>query len=144
ISGENVMLGYWNSPEEQRSALQNGWLFTGDLGYVDSDGYLYIASRKKDIIKVGGFRVSAREIEECILQEPRVQEVAVVGVPDPVLGEALKAFVAPRTGMAIEEKEIKDHCQINLSARKAPSHVEFLDSLPKLKSGKVDRSKLGK
>lgn len=142
ISGDNVMLGYFNSPEEQGQVLKDGYLYSGDLARCDEDGYFYVVSRKKEIIKVGGNRVSAKEVEERILECPKVQEVAVVSVSDDILGEAIKAVVVLRYGETADQKEIQGHCRASLAAHKVPGSVEFVAELPKLQSGKVNKRAL--
>jgi long-chain acyl-CoA synthetase len=139
VSGDNVMLGYWNQPEEQSEVLKNGSLYTGDLARRDKEGFLYVVSRKKEIIKVGGNRVSAKEIEERILQCEKVLEVAVVGVEDDILGEAIKAVVVLKEDQTAASKEIQDHCRATLAPHKAPKYIEFVKSLPKYQSGKVNK-----
>ncbi|HUU41188.1 MAG TPA: class I adenylate-forming enzyme family protein, partial [Desulfatiglandales bacterium] len=133
VFGDNVMLGYWNDPEENRSVLKDGWLLTGDLGRMDGEGYFYITGRKKDIIKAGGNRVSAKEIEECILELEKVAEVAVFGVTDNILGEAIKAVVVIKVGQPANEKDIQNFCKSRLADHKVPKYIQFADSLPKYK-----------
>ena len=142
VSGDNVMLGYWNQPEEQNEVLRDGWLYTGDLARRDDEGFLYIVSRKKEILKVGGNRVSVREIEEKILESEKVLEVAVIGISDDILGEAIKAVVVLRKGLSADEKEIQDHCRSDLAPHKVPKHVQFITSLPKHQSGKINKQAL--
>ncbi len=139
VAGENVMLGYWNQPEEQKEVLRDGWLFTGDLARRDKEGYLYVVSRKKEIIKAGGNRVSAKEVEETILEYDKVLEVAVIGVKDDILGEAIKAVVVLKEGQQADAKEIQEHCRTKLAPHKVPKHVEFVAALPKYQSGKVNK-----
>ena len=142
VSGDCVMLGYWNQPEEESQVLRDGLLLTGDLARRDREGYLYIVSRKKDIIKAGGNRVSAKEIEERLLENGKVEEAAVIGVPDSVLGEAIKAVVVLRDGVTADEKELQDHCRAALAAHKVPKYVRFIDVLPKYASGKINKAAL--
>lgn len=139
VSGDLVMMGYWNQPDEQDQVLKTGRLYTGDLGRIDNDGLLWIVSRKKEIIKVGGHRVSAREVEECIATHPAISEVAVVGVPDDTLGEALKAVVVLSNDQTADAKAVQDHCRIKLGPTKVPKHVLFTDALPRYQSGKVNK-----
>ena len=120
----------------------DGRLFTGDLGRLDEEGYLYIVSRKKEIIKVGGNRVSALEIEQTILEHEGVAAAAVVGMPDEVLGEAVKAVVVPRSHVALEPDTIRDFCRCRLALHKVPQIVEFMSALPTHQSGKVDKKAL--
>ncbi|MEA2031534.1 MAG: class I adenylate-forming enzyme family protein [candidate division Zixibacteria bacterium] len=144
VSGDSVMMGYWNQTGEQADVLRNGKLYTGDLARKDEDGYIFIVGRKKEIIKTGGNRVSAKEIEECILEQGQVSEVSVFGVEDPILGEAIRAIVVPKDGATLNAKCIQDYCKRNLSTHKSPKYVTFIDSLPKYKSGKIDKSALKK
>lgn len=142
VDGPNVMMGYWNQPDEQADVLRDGCLFTGDLARRDEDGYLYIVSRKKEIIKVGGNRVSAKEVEECMLSVTGLLEVAVISVPDDVLGEAIRAFVVRRNGSTLTGEDLHNHCRLNMAVHKVPKHIEFIDHLPKYQSGKVDKQAL--
>jgi len=144
VIGDNVMLGYWNQPEEQAQVLRDGRLFTGDLGKMDDDGYFYVIGRKKEIIKCGGNRVSAKEVEERILENEKVSEAAVFGVADPLLGEAIKVAVVLKNGCRSGPKEIQDFCREKLAIHKVPKYVEFLDELPKYQSGKVNKLQLAK
>lgn len=142
-----LMVGYWNNPAETEIALRRHgeggrWLHTGDLGYLDDDGYLFIVDRMKDLIKVGGIQVWPREIEEVLVTHPAVAEAGVAGVPDPVKGEICKAWVVLRPGMTATEEEIRAFCRERLAPFKAPSKVEFRDDLPKSMVGKVLRRKL--
>lgn len=139
VSGPNVMLGYWDQPDEQAEVLRDGLLFTGDLARRDEDGYFWVVSRKKEIIKVGGNRVSAREVEECLLDHPAAREVAVIGVEDNILGEAIKAFVVLREDTEAQSSDFVDHCKVNLPVHKVPKYVEFIDALPKHQSGKINK-----
>jgi acyl-CoA synthetase (AMP-forming)/AMP-acid ligase II len=138
-SGDNVMLGYLNQPEETAQVLKNGKLYTGDLARRDADGYIWITGRRREIIKAGGNRVSAREVEERILEHEGVAEVAVFGVFDDVLGEAIKAVVVNRNGTTLDRKEIQVFVQQKLAIHKVPKYVEFVAELPKLQSGKVNK-----
>ncbi len=144
VTGDNVMLGYWNHPDEEAEILREGRLFTGDLARRDEDGFFWVVSRRKEILKVGGNRVSAREVEERILELPQVLEVAVIGAADEVLGEAIRAVVALRDSQTLEAKIIRDHCRANLATHKTPKYVEFVAALPKLKTGKVDKQGLSR
>ena len=137
-----LMKGYWNHPEETEKIIQNGWLQTGDLGYLDEDGYLFIIDRKKDVIKQGGFQVWPREVEEVIVSHPDVSEAGVAGVPDEYQGEAVKAWVVLREGAGLEADELRRFCKKELAAYKVPKHIVFVDVLPKSSIGKVLRRKL--
>ena len=140
--GSNIMVGYWHDPKGTKQVLKNGLYYTGDLGKMDEEGFLYVVGRKKDIIKVGGFRVSAKEIEEAILELDEIQETAVIGVDDPVLGEAIKAYIVLKKGANIDEQSISNHLKKILSTYKLPKFYEFRDNLPKNKSGKILKTKL--
>ena len=142
VGGDSVMMGYWNQTEEQAKVLREGKLYTGDLARKDEDGYIFIVGRKKEIIKTGGNRVSAKEIEECILEQGQVSEVSVFGVEDPILGEAIRAVVVPKDGANLDTKSIQDHCRGRLSTQKIPKYVTLVDSLPKYQSGKIDKPAL--
>ena len=137
-----IMKEYWQNPLETALVLRDGWLYTGDLGYLDADGYLFIVDRKKDVIKPGGFQVWPRDVEEIIAFHPAVFEVGVAGVPDAYQGEAVKAWVVLREGHQLSAEELQDHCRKDLAAYKVPKHVEFTTSLPKSTIGKVLRRTL--
>jgi long-chain acyl-CoA synthetase len=138
-SGDNVMLGYWNQPDDTRQVLKDDWLYTGDLAKMDDDGYYFITGRKKEIIKTGGNRVSAKEVEERILENGKVLETAVFGVEDEILGEAVRAIVVLKKGQLADAREIQAFCRAGLAEHKVPKMVEFMDTLPKHKSGKVNK-----
>ncbi len=142
IRGPQVMLGYWNRPEETANVLKDGWLITGDIAKIDEEGYAYIVDRKKDLILVGGFNVYPREVEEILYQHPAVSEAAAIGVPQDTLGEVVKAFVVLKPGTHATEKEIIDFVKSRIAHFKAPRSVEFRESLPKTLVGKVLRREL--
>lgn len=142
VRGPNVMLGYWNDPAATAQALHEGWLNTGDLGHRDEDGYLYIEGRSVEMIKVGAFRIAPQEIEEVIGALPGVEEVAVTGIADEVLGQAVKAVIVARAGEHIDARAIKAHCRERLATYKIPKVLEFVAELPRTCSGKVQRYKL--
>ena len=144
LRAPQVMLGYWERPKETTEILRDGWLYTGDLGHLDNDGYLTIVDRKKDLIKPSGFQVWPREVEETIARHPAVAEVGVIGVSDPYQGEAVKAFVVLCEGQTATAEEIRDFCKASLAAYKVPRQVEFRTSLPKSAVGKVLRRELTK
>jgi long-chain acyl-CoA synthetase len=139
LRGPQVMKGYWNKPEETAAVLKDGWLYTGDIGKMDEEGYLYIVDRKKDMIIAGGFNIYPREIDEILYQHPAVLEACSVGVPDEYRGETVKAFVVLKPGQTATEQEILEFCKQRLAAYKRPRAVEFLDALPKSTVGKVLR-----
>ena len=142
VRGDLVMKGYWRKPEATADTLRGGWLHTGDIGCLDSDGYLYITDRKKDMIISGGSNIYPREIEEVICRHPAVFEVAVIGIPDEKWGETVKALVVPREGMRATEAEIIEHCKRHMASYKKPQSVEFLPALPKNAYGKVLKREL--
>ncbi len=139
IRGPQVMQGYWNLPEETANTLREGWLFTGDLGRMDEDGYFYILDRKKDMILSGGYNVYPREIDEVLFAHPKVREAVAVGIPDAYRGEMIKAFVVLKDGETATTEEIIAHCRANLAAYKVPAAVEFRATLPKTIVGKTLR-----
>ena len=141
--GSNLMSGYWNHPEETEKVLRNGLYYSGDIGRMDEEGFIFVVGRSKDMIKIGGNRVSAKEIEEALYEHPGIHEVAVIGIPDDVLGEAPKACIVLKSGYCgnIEEELgafLKDH----LALYKIPKCYEIRDSLPKNESGKIQKLKL--
>ncbi len=135
--GSNLMVGYWNDPEETAKVMKNGLYYTGDLGRMDEDGFLYVVGRIKDMIKVGGERVSAKKIEETIMEMNEIQEVAIIGVDDNILGEAIKAIIVSRNGNGIKKKNIQNYLRGKLPPNKIPKYYEFRESLPKNESGKI-------
>jgi long-chain acyl-CoA synthetase len=137
VRGPNVMKGYWNRPQETEEAFRNGWFHTGDLGKIDEEGYLHIVGRKKEMIISGGFKVFPREVEEVLHTHPKVKEVAVVGIPDPVRGESVKAYIVLKDGTTATEKELDEYCRNNLAAFKVPRIYEFVSSIPRTPSGKI-------
>lgn len=139
VQGENVMLGYWQRPEDTAEALRGGWFHTGDIATVDSDGYYTIVDRKKDMINAGGFKVWPREVEEVLFRHPAVREAAVVPYPDPYVGERPLAFIALKEGQQASADELIAYCRDRLATFKAPERIEFRDELPKLPTGKVLR-----
>jgi len=132
-----MMLGYWNRPEATAEMVRDGWLYTGDIGYINDDGCLFITSRKKELIKPGGFQVWPREVEEVISTYPKVAEVGVAGIPDAYQVEAVKAWVVLRAGETATAEEIQAHCREKLIAYKVPKYVEFRSELPKTLVGKI-------
>ena len=144
IKGPGVMKGYWNKPAETAEVLRNGWLHTGDIGYADEDGCLYITDRKKDMIIRGGENIYPKEIENVLHMHPHVLEAGVIGIPDPVYGEAVKAFVVLKTANAATEGELIDFCKERLPAFKRPKSIRLMDALPKSAVGKILRRELRK
>ena len=142
IRGPHVMKGYHNMPSETANALRDGWLYTGDIVYMDEEGYFFIVDRKKELIKPGGFQVWPREVEEVIQEHPKVMEVDVAGIPDEQSGEAVKAWIVLKDGEESSLEEIREYCKQHLAAYKVPKQVEFLDELPKSTVGKILRREL--
>jgi long-chain acyl-CoA synthetase len=147
LSAPQLMRGYWNQPDETTaivSASDDGrrWLHTGDIGYVDADGYLFITDRKKELIKVSGYQVWPREVEEAITAHPAVLEAGVAPVTDPVKGEVPKAWVVLREGKSATVEELRAFCRERLAAYKVPAQVSVVPELPKTAVGKVLRRKL--
>jgi len=139
VHGDNVMLGYWNDPESTKRVIINGWLHTGDLAHMDSDGFIFIDGRSSDMIKSGANRISPKEIEEVIAELDEVLEVAVVGVPDDILGQIIKAVIILRPEKNLETNDVRAYCKKNLADYKVPKFIDFVDAIPKTASGKVKR-----
>jgi long-chain acyl-CoA synthetase len=142
VRGPNVFQGYWHDPEATARVLRDGWLRTGDIATTDDDGYLYLVDRAKDLIIVSGFNVYPAEVEEVLADHPAVADVAVVGVPHPYQGEAVKAYVVRAPGVDVDEDALIEHCTAFLARYKCPSKVIFLSQLPRNASGKVVRREL--
>jgi long-chain acyl-CoA synthetase len=148
IRGPQVMKGYWNLPTETANALrsgpdgQPGWFYSGDIGYMDDDGYFHMADRKKDMIIAGGYNIYPADVEAVLFEHPAVKEAAVIGVPDEVRGETVKAFIVLKEGEAASEGEIIEFCREQMAAYRVPRSVEFRDDLPKSMIGKVLRREL--
>jgi len=140
--GDTVMAGYWNNPQATQETLRGGWLYTGDMGYMNEQGYIFIMDRSKDMIISGGNNIYPREIEEVILRHPDVSEVSVFGVPDPEWGEAVKAVVVAHPGKTLSEPTIIDHCKRFLASYKKPKSVDFVLDLPKNNYGKILKREL--
>ena len=137
VRGGNVMLGYWNQPQETAAVMRNGWLFTGDIGHRDSEGYFYITDRKKDMLLVNGLNVYPREIEEVLYTYPGVKEVAVIGVPDARKGEQPVAFIAANDGTQLDNAKILEWLRERLADYKTPKKIVQLQSLPRNATGKI-------
>ncbi|MBU3992885.1 MAG: AMP-binding protein [Alphaproteobacteria bacterium] len=138
------MLGYWNNTAASIDALRDGWFRTGDMGVLDEDGYCYIVDRKKDMINSGGENIYSREVEEALLTHAEISEVSVIGIDDPKWGEAVCAIVVTTAGSSLTEEAVVEHSRSQLASYKKPRKVVFVDSLPKLASGKVDKVALRK
>ncbi|MEK4012984.1 long-chain-fatty-acid--CoA ligase [Peribacillus sp. FSL M8-0224] len=139
IKGPQVMKGYWNRPDETEKTFKNGWLLTGDLGYMDEQGFFYVVERKKDTIIAGGFNIYPREVEEVLYEHEAIQEVVVAGIPDPYRGETVKAFVVLKKNAKVTEQELNEFARKNLASYKVPRSYEFRDELPKTTIGKILR-----
>jgi acyl-CoA synthetase (AMP-forming)/AMP-acid ligase II len=137
VKGDTVTKGYWNRPEETAEALKDGWLFTGDMATVDSEGYVNIVDRKRDVIITGGENVYSVEVENILYSHPSLLEAAVVGVPDEKWGEAVKAVVVLKKGHSTTEEEVIRYCKERIARYKAPKSVDFVSELPKTGSGKI-------
>jgi len=142
--GSHVMKGYHNDPEATRERIKNGWLHTGDLARRDEEGYIYIVGRTQDRINVGGLMVYVSEVEDVLHEHPKIKEVAVVSAPDPKRGEKVRAVIALKEGTEATEKEIIDYCRERMADYKVPKEVEFRESLPKTRTGKIARGELAR
>ncbi len=142
VSGPQVIPGYWNRPEESAAALPEGELRTGDVGFMDADGWFYLVDRKKDMINASGYKVWPREVEDLLYTHPAVREVAVIGVPDPERGETVKAFVSLKAGATVTSEELIRYGRDTMAAYKYPRMVEIIDELPKTTTGKILRRQL--
>ncbi|WP_113701786.1 acyl-CoA synthetase [Nonomuraea lactucae] len=144
VRGDNVMLGYWNQPQETATALRDGWMHTGDSGYLDEHGYLYIVDRLKDMIVTGGENVYSAEVENTLAQHPAVASCAVIGVPDQQWGERVHAVIVLRPGTTTTAEEIRAHVKERIAGYKAPRTCEFVDTLPLSGAGKILKRELRK
>ena len=136
------MTGYRNLAEETEQTLRDGWLYTGDIGAFDSEGYLYIRDRKKDMVIVGGYNVFPREIDEILYTHPAVMEAASIGIPDQYYGEIIKAWVTLKPDTTASEQELKEHCSRNLAKYKVPESIITCEEIPKTTIGKIDKNAL--
>ncbi len=142
VRGPQVMAGYWNNDDETDLTLRDGWLFTGDIGYRDEDGYFYVSDRKKDMVIIGGYNVYPREVDEVLYEHPKVAEAVTVGIPHRTRGEILKAYVVAKQDVELLSSELVAHCRVKLANYKIPKAIEFCESLPKTLVGKVLRRAL--
>ncbi len=142
IKGPNVMKGYYNNPEATADAIVDGWLKTGDVGMMDEEGYFFIVDRIKDMVNSAGLKIWPREVEEVLYLHEAVAECAVIGVPDPVFGENVKACIVLRAGADVSGEQIIVYCKSQLASYKAPKSVEFMDALPKSATGKILKTEL--
>lgn len=141
-STPTLMTGYWNNPEETKAAVRDGWLYTGDIAYMDEDGFIFIVDRKKDMILASGFNVYPRDIDEVMYTHPKVVHSCTVGIPDPKRGETVKVFIETKPKETISVQEVIDYCKERLTPYKVPKMVEFIDELPLTPVGKPDRKAL--
>lgn len=142
IKGPQVMKGYWNRPEDTAMTFADGWFLTGDLGYMDENGYFYVVDRKKDMIIAGGYNIYPREVEEVLYEHDAIQECVVAGIPDPYRGETVKAYIVLKEGHTVTDKELNTYCRQNLASYKVPRLYEFRNELPKTAVGKILRRTL--
>jgi len=140
--GPQIMSGYWKNPEETANVLRDGWLYTGDIATIDDDGFITIVDRKKDMILCSGFNVFCREIDEVMYKNPKVLDACAIGIPDPKRGETPKIFIILKPGQTMTEDEVKDYCRQYLAPYKVPTHVEFINELPRTSVGKPMRNAL--
>jgi acyl-CoA synthetase (AMP-forming)/AMP-acid ligase II len=142
VRAPHVMQGYWNRPEATAETLRDGWLYTGDLGYLDDEGFIYVVDRKKDMLISGGENVYPAEIERVIREIPGIGDISIIGIPDDTWGQVPKAFIEIQPGIPIEAQAVIDHCRTQLAGYKVPRQVEFIEQLPRTPSGKVLKRKL--
>jgi long-chain acyl-CoA synthetase len=142
VRGPQLMRGYRGQPEETAAVLRDDWLYTGDVGYLDEDGHLFLVDRKKDLVIVGGYNVYPRQVDEVLFEHPKVAEAASVGRPDERLGEVLVAFVVVVAGESLEPEELLEHCRERLVKYRRPVAVYFVDELPRTGARKIDRKAL--
>jgi long-chain acyl-CoA synthetase len=140
--GPQVTKGYLNKPEETAKAIKGGWLHSGDIAYMDEDGYFFVVDRMKDLIISSGYNVYPREIEEILYEHPKIQKAAVIGLPDEKRGEKIKVFAVPNEGAVLDEKEVMDYCQEKLAKYKWPAIIEIRTTLPESNVGKILKKEL--
>jgi acyl-CoA synthetase (AMP-forming)/AMP-acid ligase II len=140
IRGSNLMTGYWNKPDETSAALRDGWYHSGDLGYLDDHGYLFLVDRAKDMIITGGENVYSTEVEQALMTHPAVLECAVYGIPHETWGEAVAATVVLTETVPVDE--LQDHCRALIAGFKVPRHIDAVDALPKSAAGKILKREL--
>ena len=139
VRGPQLMTGYVSNPDETANALRDGWMYTGDIGYADADGFLFLVDRKKDMVIVGGYNVYPREIDEVLFSHPKIREAATIGKPDRLLGEVVVAFVVLDRGQEMTEEEFFDYCKDSMVKYKRPVEVSFVEGLPKTGTNKINR-----
>jgi len=135
--GDRLMKGYWGMKEATASTIRSGWLYTGDLGYIDVDGYIFLAGRAKDFIKRGGEMISPEEVEQVLLSHPQIEDAAIIGVPDDYWSERVRAIVVPKKGERPDDQEIMEYCRHRLASFKKPEAVVYVEELPRNPMGKV-------
>ena len=139
IHGPGIFKGYWNKPEATAKTLKDGWVYTGDMGQIDADGYLTFIGRFKEMIKVSGYSVFPEEVETLLIKHPAVAQAAVIGVPDAEKGEVVRAFIVKKPGQDVDAAALVAWCRDNMAPYKAPREVRFIDALPATGAGKVLR-----
>lgn len=142
IRGPQVTSGYYNMPDESAKTVRDGWLFTGDIGQMDEEGYFYIVDRKKDMIIAGGYNIYPRDIDEVLFEHPKIMEACAIGIPDTYRGETVKAFVVLKPGESMTSEDVIEYCKQKLAKYKVPTQVEFIETLPKSGVGKILRKEL--
>ncbi|WP_226036482.1 AMP-binding protein [Aquibacillus saliphilus] len=142
VKGPQIMRGYWNNSEETEQVLKDGWLLTGDIGYMDENGCFYVIDRKKDMIIAGGYNIYPREVEDVLYEHEGIQETVVAGIPDPYRGETVKAYIVLKEGQHVDEKSLDEFCRERMAVYKVPKIYEFREELPKTAVGKILRRKL--
>jgi len=142
VRSKHIMVEYWHKPEDTKATLVKGWLHTGDIGYYDEEGYIYVVDRKKDMIISGGENVYPREIEEVLYQHPAVMEAAVIGIPDDYWVEKVHAVITTKKGQKVTAEELVAFCKKSLAGYKVPKSMEFVDALPKNPAGKILKREL--
>jgi len=142
LRGENILKGYFKNPAATEQAFRNGWFHTGDVGYRDQDGFFYIVDRKTDMIIRGGENIYPREIDEVLYQHPAVAAAATIGVPDPLYGEEVAAFIVLKDGAKVSEQDLIDHCRNDLADYKCPKRIHIVRDIPKGPTGKLLKREL--
>ena len=135
--GDRLMKGYWNREEATKETLRGGWLYTGDLGYWDDEGFIFLSGRAKDFLKRGGEMIAPEEVEQIIMSHPSVDEAAIIGIPDIEWGERVRAIVVRKPGVEMTAEEVIEHCRPRMAGFKRPEDVVFIDELPRNPMGKV-------
>ncbi len=142
FKGPQIIREYWNNPKETALTFRDGWWYSGDVGYLDRDGYIFIVDRKKDMIICSGFKVFCNEVDNVLNSHPQIREAGVIGIPDPIRGETVKAYIALRPGEKVSVAQLKTFCRQYLAAYKVPTHFEFVEQLPRTAIQKLDRKHL--